>query len=68
MDDNSILGMMIAAAPGIGAVLWLMFKAYAKRSPATWDDEVVAFVEAVAKDAAKREVAEQAARKPDDDA
>ena len=43
-----IFNTLLPMAPGVGAVLWLAFKAYAERTDNTTDDKIVEFIEEVA--------------------
>lgn len=45
----SIVVAVLAALPGLAIGAWALFKAYAAKSAAMWDDEAVAFVEKLAK-------------------
>jgi len=45
---SAVLAAVLAALPGIALGGWALFKAYAAKSAATWDDEAVAFVEKIA--------------------
>ena len=52
MEEEALL--MLAAAPGVVALLWQAFKAYATLTPAKWDEDLVTFIENTAKEAAKK--------------
>lgn len=45
---SAILAAVLAAIPGLALGGWALFKAYAAKSAAMWDDEAVAFVEKIA--------------------
>ena len=45
---GTILGIIVASAPGLVLGAWALFKAHAANSAAKWDDEAVAFVEKIA--------------------